>query len=84
MVRVPSGTQDKVSVEKEILNERWKELFLELKRYPDLVRFHYGGTIDIYDQVPNLNGKDGYPLYFPVEQSVLDNNNLIEQTEGYQ
>jgi len=78
-----SGSTEKVAVEKEILNERWKELFLELKRYPDLVRFHYGGTINIYDQVPNLNGKDGYPLYFPVEQSVMDNNDLIEQTEGY-
>nr|WP_320154006.1 RagB/SusD family nutrient uptake outer membrane protein [uncultured Draconibacterium sp.] len=78
------GAQDKISVEKEILNERWKELFLELKRYPDLVRFHYGGTINIYNKVPNLNGKDGYPLYFPVEQSVMDNNDLIEQTVGYE
>ena len=78
-----SGNQDKISVEKEILNERWKELFLELKRYPDLVRFHKGGTINIYEVVPNLNGKTGYPLYFPVEQSVLDNNSLIVQTEGY-
>lgn len=78
-----SGPQDKISVEKEILQERWKELNIELKRYPDLVRFHHGGSISIYDQVPNLNGKDGYPLYFPVEQSVMDNNELIEQTEGY-
>jgi len=73
----------KIAVEKEILQERWKELFIELKRYPDLVRFHKGGTINIYDKVPNLNGKDGYPLYFPVEQSVMDNNKLIKQTEGY-
>lgn len=79
-----SGVEEKNEVEKAILQERWKELFLELKRYPDLVRFHHGGTINIYDQVPNLNGKDGYPLYFPVEQSILDNNGLIEQTEGYQ
>lgn len=78
-----SGTLEKVAVETEILNERWKELFLEQKRYPDLIRFHYGGTINIYEQVPNLMGKSGYPLYSPVEQSVLDNNNLIEQTEGY-
>lgn len=71
------------AVEKVILNERWKELVAELKRWPDLVRFHHGGTINIYDEVPNLNGKDGYPLYFPVHQSVLDNNDLLEQTEGY-
>ncbi|MCG6190642.1 RagB/SusD family nutrient uptake outer membrane protein [Maribellus maritimus] len=79
-----SGPEEKVAVEKEILKERWKELFLELKRYPDLVRFHFGGTINIYEKVPNLNGKEGYPLYFPVEQSVMDNNALITQTEGYE
>ncbi len=79
-----SGSEEKIAVEKEILKERWKELFLELKRYPDLVRFHFGGTINIYEKVPNLNGKEGYPLYFPVEQSVMDNNALITQTEGYE
>ncbi|MFV0268426.1 MAG: RagB/SusD family nutrient uptake outer membrane protein [Draconibacterium sp.] len=78
-----SGPEDKIAIEKEILNERWKELFLELKRYPDLMRFHYGGTINIYQQVPNLNSKEGSPLYFPVEQSVMDNNPLINQTDGY-
>tara|TARA_R110002050_G_scaffold168155_3_gene299290 strand:- start:9459 stop:10904 length:1446 start_codon:yes stop_codon:yes gene_type:complete len=78
-----AGPEEKLAVEKEILKERWKELYIELKRYPDLVRFHHGGTIDIYAQVPNLNGKDGYPLYFPIEQSVMDNNELIEQTDGY-
>lgn len=78
-----TGPEEKIAVEKEILQERWKELFIELKRYPDLVRFHHGGTIDIYDQVPNLNDKDGYPLYFPVEQSIMDNNELIKQTKGY-
>lgn len=82
-VPVYSGPEEKTAVEQEILQERWKELFLELKRYPDLVRFHHGGTINIYNQVPNLNGKEGYPLYFPVEQSVMDNNELIEQTDGY-
>jgi len=82
-IPVYSGPEEKTAVEQEILQERWKELFLELKRYPDLVRFHHGGTINIYNQVPNLNGKEGYPLYFPVEQSVMDNNELIEQTEGY-
>jgi hypothetical protein len=78
-----SGPKDKISVEKEILEERKRELFNELKRWNDLVRFHNGGTINIYEVVPNLNGKNGYPLYFPVSQSVLDNNSLIEQTEGY-
>jgi hypothetical protein len=38
---------------------------------------------NIYEVVPNLKGKSGYPLYFPVSQSILDNNSLIKQTEGY-
>lgn len=79
-----SGPVEKAAVEKAVLEERWRELAAELKRWPDLVRFHHGGTINIYDEVPNLRGKQDYPLYFPVHQSVLDNNDLIEQTEGYQ
>lgn len=78
-----SGALTKAAVEKAVLDERWRELVAELKRWPDLVRFHHGGTINIYDEVPNLNGKDGYPLYFPVHQSVLDNNEQLVQTEGY-
>lgn len=78
-----AGPMDQNSVEREILEERWRELFVELKRWPDLVRFHKGGTINIYDEVPNLSDKEGYPLYSPVSQAVLDNNDLIEQTEGY-
>lgn len=78
-----TGATDKQSVEMEILNERWRELNGELKRWWDLIRFHEGGTINIYDEVPNLNSKSGYPLYFPVNQNILDINPLIEQTEGY-
>lgn len=78
-----TGSMDKQSVEEEILQERWRELNGELKRWWDLIRFHFGGTINIYEEVPNLNGKSGYPLYFPVNQNILDINPLIEQTEGY-
>jgi len=79
-----TGSTDKQSVETEIFNERWRELNCELKRWWDLIRFYKGGTINIYTEVPNLNDKDGYPLYFPVNQSILDINPLIEQTEGYE
>ena len=78
-----AGTRDQQSVEQEILRERWRELNGELKRWWDLVRFHKAGTINIYDEVPNLNGKNGYPLYFPVSQTIMDINPLIDQTEGY-
>ncbi len=79
-----AGPMDQQSVEKTVLEERWRELVGELKRWPDLVRFYHGGTINIYEEVPNLQGKNSYPLYFPVHQSVLDNNELLTQTEGYE
>ncbi|WP_341840232.1 RagB/SusD family nutrient uptake outer membrane protein [Chitinophaga caseinilytica] len=80
---VYSGATDKLSLEKEILNERGRELFFENKRWFDLVRFHKGGTLDIYQYVPNLAGKTT-PLFWPLNSTVLANNPNIKQTEGYQ
>ena len=77
-----SGATDKATVEKEILDERGRELYFENKRWYDLVRFHKGGTIDIYKYIPNLTGKTT-PIYWPLNITVLANNNLIKQTEGY-
>ena len=78
-----AGPTDKASVELEILNERGRELFFENKRWYDLVRFHHGGTINVYTYVPNLVGKST-PLYWPLSAKVLATNSLIEQTEGYE
>jgi hypothetical protein len=77
-----TGPADKISLEKEILDERFRELFLELKRWPDLVRAHFWGTIDIYQTVPTLRGKNT-PLYFPISDSDWRENPLLKQTEGY-
>jgi hypothetical protein len=77
-----AGATDQASVEKEILNERGRELYFENKRWYDLVRFHKGGTINVYTYVPNLAGKTT-PLFWPLNTTVLANNNLLAQTEGY-
>lgn len=77
-----SGDLSKQSMEKEILNERGRELFFENKRWYDLVRFHSGGTINVYNYVPNLQGKTT-PLFWPINSTVMANNGLITQTQGY-
>jgi hypothetical protein len=78
-----TGAMDKASVEKEILDERLREFWLECKRWPDLLRFHFGSNINVYDQVPNLNNKRTLPLFFAIPLKDLDNNPNLEQTKGY-
>ena len=76
------GATDKASVELEIFKERGREMFFENKRWYDIVRFHYGGTIDAYTYVPNLVGKT-IPLFWPLAASVLAANTSLKQTTGY-
>ncbi|MGN6418757.1 MAG: RagB/SusD family nutrient uptake outer membrane protein [Pseudobacter sp.] len=79
---VYTGLRTKEVVEREIFNERFRELFFELKRWNDIVRFHYGGTIDAYTEVPKLVGKT-IPLFFPIRKTQIDLNPKLEQTDGY-
>ncbi len=77
-----TGAMDKLSFEKELLNERGREFWMELKRWPDIVRFHYGGTINAYAEVPNLVGKT-VPLFSPILTTQIFLNPNLVQTEGY-
>ncbi|KIC93025.1 RagB/SusD family nutrient uptake outer membrane protein [Flavihumibacter solisilvae] len=77
-----TGAMDKQTVESEILDERGRELYFENKRWFDLVRFHFGSTINIYEYVPNLKDKTT-PLFWPLNATVFANNPNITQTEGY-
>lgn len=79
---VYTGNRGKAAVEKEIFDERFRELFFELKRWSDIVRFHFGGTIDAYTEVPKLVGKT-IPLFFPIRKTQIDLNPKLKQTEGY-
>jgi len=80
---IPLFTEtNKALLEKEILDERGRELFHEIKRWWDLVRAHKSGVIDIYQFIPNLIGKTT-PIYWAVHTNVMAKNNKIVQTVGY-
>jgi len=80
---IPLFTEtDKALVEKEILDERGRELYHEIKRWWDLVRAHKSGVVDIYQYIPNLKGKTT-PIYWAVHTNVLAKNSELVQTEGY-
>ncbi len=80
---VPEYTEtNKALLQKEILDERGRELFHEIKRWYDLRRAHAMGVIDVYDYIPNLQGKTT-PLYWPVHVNMLARNEKLVQTPGY-
>lgn len=82
-----AGSTARKDVELEILEERGREFFLENKRWPDLLRFHHEGLIDVYQAVPKL--KERYdlgtivPLYLSIPISEIALNPALTQTEGY-
>lgn len=80
---IPNYTETtKALLEREILDERGRELFHENKRWWDLVRAHKSGVLDIYNYIPNLIGKTT-PIYWAVHTNVLALNSKLVQTAGY-
>lgn len=83
-----TGATDKETLEKEILDERGREFWLENKRWPDLLRFHYEGVIDVYQYIPKLKARHDagitVPLYFAIPLSELSLNHNLTQTTGYE
>lgn len=77
-----SGANTKEALNTAILQERSRELFAENKRWYDLVRFHADGTINVYELLPNLQGKST-PLYWPISIAILGKNDNLTQTAGY-
>jgi hypothetical protein len=72
-----------ITLKQEILRERGRELFHELKRWWDLVRAHKTGTIDVYQFVPNLRNKTT-PIYWAVHTNLMIKNELLVQNPGYE
>ena len=64
----------------EILDERFRELMFEGKRWWDLVRFGKA-----FDLVPSLQGRggDNHLLLFPIPTTTLSLNPLLVQNPGY-
>jgi starch-binding outer membrane protein, SusD/RagB family len=80
---IPNYTETtKALVEREILDERGRELFNEMKRWWDLVRAHKSGVVDIYQYIPNLKGKTT-PIFWAVHTNVMAKNSKLVQTQGY-
>jgi len=63
-----------------ILEERFRELMFEGKRWWDLVRFGKA-----FDLVPSLKGRggDGHLLLFPIPTSTLSLEPKVQQNPGY-
>jgi len=75
-----AGATDQASLENEILKERARELFLENKRWEDLIRA--GKVIDL----PNYAAQRGTDLryiYWPIDKDIMAQNDLLVQTDGY-
>ncbi|WP_107823611.1 RagB/SusD family nutrient uptake outer membrane protein [Mangrovibacterium marinum] len=64
-----------------ILDERYKEFIGEGKRWWDLVRA--GGSY-VFDEVASLDASEAYKIYYSISESMIANDDQLEQTDGYE
>ncbi|MDR3141257.1 MAG: RagB/SusD family nutrient uptake outer membrane protein [Tannerellaceae bacterium] len=71
---------DKEKALNQILNERWWEFWYEGKRRRDLIR---RGRFITDAQKRGIKNAQPFHVYFPIPQSAIDANPLLEQNDGY-
>jgi starch-binding outer membrane protein, SusD/RagB family len=77
-----------VLTEDNLLAERGREMFAEMVRRQDLIRFKKFGapgwpTTGTYAKLVHPNDYDYYKNIFPIPQNQLDVNDNLEQNPGY-
>jgi starch-binding outer membrane protein, SusD/RagB family len=88
-IRARAGVDPYVSLDADkLLAERGREMFAEMVRRQDLIRFNKYGiagwpTSGSYAKIVHDNAYSHYRNIFPIPQNQLDLNDNLEQNPGY-